>query len=323
MDGGASEMVAVRAHRGRPFSYVVLRRGVESTGASPPEFASVVAATGPAGRALRAFHLRPSVPRPVSGWSATGGRTALDGGPRRWGGRTGRLFLVPPTRDQLGNLVAFSWLDGSQRRMVAVGAWSPAADAVATLRAIVASLPRRRAGGDGVASTAPIAGTAMVRTPGWVMRLCRDEVRTGCPTRLPRPASPTSLVQVTPVGHGRRAGASVDVAWGGTTGRASADRPPQLVHLIVSDADRPPSGAPAAGVNPVTLLRGGYPRKPVVLGHPGWTRPAGTLSLGDCFGDHVCYRWRSAGRNHLVSIHAWSPLTQTLSVFAQVVRSIR
>jgi hypothetical protein len=98
-------------------------------------------------------------------------------------------------------------------------------------------------------------------------------------------------------------------------------RPPRLVHLIVSDGDRPASTAPVSRVDPAIFLRRRYPQHEIGLAHRHWTRSPATLSLGDCFNDHVCYRWTSRRRHHLVSIHAWSPLTQTLRVFARVVRS--
>jgi hypothetical protein len=271
--GGGYTLVVSRATRAHPFSYVVFTHGSDSRGAGPPAFGTVVAGTGPAGRAARRFGLSPAVRRPLSAWLAPG-RRALDAGPRRWGGLAGRLLLTRARGPgEFRDLVAFTWRDRDQRRVIAVGAWGPFPQAVAALRAIVADRARAPAVRE-LVPAAPAGGVRMVRTPRGVRLLCRQAALRACPAVLPRPGSPGTFVQT--------AAHSLDVAWGGATGRPGLDRPPRLVHLTVAD------GAAAR----------------------------------HCFGDHVCHRWTDRAGRHLVSLHAWTPRRQTRTVLAAVVRSI-
>jgi hypothetical protein len=183
-------------------SYVIVRDDANS---------ALVAATGPAGRAARAFALSPAVRRPVSAWWPPTGPAAFDAGPRRWGGLAGRLFLTRSRGPSaFRDLVAFSWRDGGQRRMIAIGTPAGYAQAVATLRAIVGERPRTTTAVRELVPAPPVAGVAMVRTPRWVRLLCRRHWARACPAALPRPGSSATLVQVAP--H------SLDVAWGGATG---------------------------------------------------------------------------------------------------------
>jgi hypothetical protein len=263
--------------RGRRLRYVVLEHGPGSMGAAPPVSTSIVVATGPARRTARALGLAPAVRRPVSAWSAPAGRTALDAGRRRWAGLDGRLLLTR-SRGPFPQLVAFTWRDGIQRRVIALGAWGPFPRAVAALQAIVGR--RRAAPGAGVRPSPPVAGIAMTATPRWLRLLCPRE----CPARLPRAGSGFTLVQVSPLRHGR----ALDVAWGGESGHPRLDRPPRLVHLTVADGR-----------------------------HAG--RPGMTLGGPGCFGNHLCSRRRGGP---LISLHAWRPLRQARAVFAAVLRSV-
>lgn len=214
---GVYTLVIVRARPAFPFGYVVLRHGADSLGA-------VVSATGPAGRAAHEFALSPAVRRPVSGWLTAPGRRAFDAGPRRWGGLAGRLFLTRSEgAGEFRDLVAFTWRDGRQQRVIAIGAWGPFAQAVATLRAIVGDRPRAAPAVPELVPAAPAGGIPMVATPRWVRLLCRRYEPRACPAVLPRPGRAFTLAQVAP--H------SLDVAWGAS----EHPRPPRLVHLTVGD----------------------------------------------------------------------------------------
>ncbi len=217
----AYTLVIVRARPAFPFSYVVLRDEADSR-------AAVVSGSGPAGRAAHAFALSPAVRRPVSAWLTAPGGRALDAGPRRWGGLAGRLYLTRSRGPgEFRDLVAFSWRDGSRQRVIALGAWGPFAQAVATLRTLVRDRPRAMPAVRELVPAAPAGGVAMVKTPRWLRLLCRQAEPRACPAVLPRPGSAFTLVQASP--H------SLDVAWGGASGHASRDRPPRLVHLTVAD----------------------------------------------------------------------------------------
>jgi hypothetical protein len=70
--------------------------------------------------------------------------TALLLGNVRWAARNGVLALAPPPRAE-GGLVAnhlmFTWRQGARLYAVTLHAWEPFTQTVATLRAVVASLP--------------------------------------------------------------------------------------------------------------------------------------------------------------------------------------
>jgi hypothetical protein len=216
--GGESILLITRASPRHPFSSAVLQ----------DPGGEVVSAAGPAARAARAFGLSPAVRRPVRAWLRPRGGRAFDAGPRRWNGLAGRLFLTRSGGPSwFRDLVAFTWRDGGQRRMIAIETTAGYARAVAALRAIVAERPRAAATVRELVPAPPVAGIAMVRTPRWVRLLCRGRWSRACPAVLPRPGAAGTLVQVAP--H------SLDVAWGGESGHAGLDRPPALVHLTVSD----------------------------------------------------------------------------------------
>src|SRR3954449_5490476 len=89
-----------RPEPGSPLGYVLLRRGVQAPGAGPPQAATLMEATGPS---LAAFGLSRAARRPVSAWLGATGAKALDGGPRRWGGLDGRLFLTGSASGDFGD----------------------------------------------------------------------------------------------------------------------------------------------------------------------------------------------------------------------------
>jgi hypothetical protein len=62
-----------------------------------------------------------------------------------WGGRRGSLALAPsyPLGGSQGNHVMFRWREDSETYVVGMHAWEPFSEAYATLRRVVASLPRR------------------------------------------------------------------------------------------------------------------------------------------------------------------------------------
>jgi len=61
-----------------------------------------------------------------------------------WGGRAGTVALAPPypTGGSQGNHVVFRWRTGRTTYLVGMHAWEPFAEAYATLRRVVSSLPR-------------------------------------------------------------------------------------------------------------------------------------------------------------------------------------
>jgi hypothetical protein len=61
--------------------------------------------------------------------------------------------------------------------------------------------------------------------------------------------------------------------------------------------------------------------RPIPLGQRDWTLLPGRLVFGDCFGNHLCYRWRENGHGYQIDVHAWEPVTQTAHVLRAIVAS--
>jgi hypothetical protein len=69
--------------------------------------------------------------------------------------------------------------------------------------------------------------------------------------------------------------------------------------------------------------REGEAAAPVVrLESSNWRGNSGSLVLGDCFGNHLCYRWRQGDAILQVDVHGWEPFTETVATLRQIVQSI-
>jgi hypothetical protein len=115
----------------------------------PPRMAHLVIAGGEVERSAPVFDLagRPRV-RLRNGLVRLQRVRSFSFGRVRWSGLRGDLFLAPsyPRGGMLGNHLVFRW-GGDRRYIVSLHAWEPLTEAVATLKAIVASTPaasRRR-----------------------------------------------------------------------------------------------------------------------------------------------------------------------------------
>jgi hypothetical protein len=80
---------------------------------------------------------------PRDGLMRTKRRAGLDLGSVRWSGRSGRLILAPPfpLGGIDGNHVIFRWRQDEMDYRLSLHAWEPFTESVATLRAIIGSLP--------------------------------------------------------------------------------------------------------------------------------------------------------------------------------------
>jgi hypothetical protein len=120
----------------------------------PPRFAHIVIEAGDLRHAYQTFAY-PQSGRPVrvvAGLLRSSPRMraarehiphALFIGEFRWGGRTGTVTLAPPDRyvdSLIAGHFAFRWTQGDRDYVVSLHAWEPAPEALATLRAVVASL---------------------------------------------------------------------------------------------------------------------------------------------------------------------------------------
>ena len=114
---------------------------------------------------------------------------------------------------------------------------------------------------------------------------------------------------------------------------ARRTRPPQYVHIIIyaargSLASRFPFTWPDG---PARRLRDSLLRpkrtRPILLGSRDWSDDHGTLVLapplifGGENGDHLVFRWKRGGVDHMVSMHSWAPLRQAVATLKAVVVS--
>jgi hypothetical protein len=60
---------------------------------------------------------------------------------------------------------------------------------------------------------------------------------------------------------------------------------------------------------------------PVPLGRRTWGGHHGLLVLGDCFGNHLCFRWRAAAAAYHIDLHGWEPFPETVSAPRRIVSS--
>jgi hypothetical protein len=227
---------------------------------------------------------------------------------------------------ELSDLVIFRWRDADGSHAVGVNVWEPLLDSVATLRAIVSTLvsqprrplPRRLATVDGV---------RMTTTPPWLDELCRTPplLRRACPRRLPSVGPQGAYVEVVPTPSNRHKPTSlfVSVSWGGEYPEPRLNRPPRFVHLELTAGHVVSSrrvGSPVP-LGRLTVPGGYIATHPISLGQRDWTANPGRLVFGDCFGNHLCYRWRQNGREYQIDLHAWDPVTETTHVLRAIVSS--
>jgi hypothetical protein len=251
-------------------------------------------------------------------------------GPQTWSHIRGELSLTPSSYYDLGelsDLVVFRWRDTAGAHAVGLNVWEPLIDAVATLRAIVSTLapqsvdrlPRR---------VAVVDGVPMTRTPLWLSELCRTPPMLGvaCPGRVPAVGFPGAFVDVVPTPTSERPklrSLLVSVGWGGEYPNPRQNRPPQFVHLelTVGHVASAKRYAPPLPIGRLSVPRGYNVTRPISLGQRTWTANPGELVFGDCFGNHLCYRWRENGRGYQIDLHAWEPVTQTAHVLRAIVAS--
>ena len=251
-------------------------------------------------------------------------------GPRTWSGIRGELSLTPSVyaaQGELTDLVVFRWRDAAGDHAVGVNVWEPLTDSVATLRAIISTLapqpgPQERR------TVAFVDGVPMTTTPLWLRELCRSPpmLRVACPSRVPAAGSPGAYVDVVPTPPSERPklrSLLVSVSWGGEYPNPRRNRPPQFVHLEltaghVASAKR---YAPPVPISRLTVPRGYTATRPISLGERDWTANPGKLVFGDCFGNHLCYRWSHGNRDYQIDLHAWEPVTQTVRVLRAIVIS--
>jgi hypothetical protein len=251
-------------------------------------------------------------------------------GPRMWSGIQGELSLTPTSYYELGelsDLVVFRWRDAAGDHALGLNVWEPLIESVATLRAIVSTLAPQPAGLE-PRTVAVVDGVPMTTTPRWLSDLCRTPpmLRIACPSRVPAVGLQGAYVDVVPTPpseHPKLRSLLVSVGWGGEYPNPRRNRPPRFVHLELTAGHVVSSRrySPPVPISRLTVPQGYTVTRPISIGERDWTASPGKLVFGDCFANHLCYRWRQGERGYQIDLHAWEPVTQTAHVLRAIVAS--
>jgi hypothetical protein len=248
-------------------------------------------------------------------------------GRRSWSGLHGELSLTPTSyaaEGELSDLLVFRWRDRTGDHAVGVNVWEPLPQTVGTLRAIISTLAPVDSGKES-RSVAAVDGVAMRTTPSWLRLLCADEptLRPACPARIPAATGTGAYVDVLPTPPTRKPrllSLLVSIQAGSVRTRAATQAP---FHLEITSG-WVPSGKPYADRTAISQLRvpkGFEVTRPIPLGERDWTTRQGALVFGDCYGNHLCYRWRQNQRGYQIDLHAWDPVAETADVLRAIVVS--
>lgn len=111
------------------------------------------------------------------------------------------------------------------------------------------------------------------------------------------------------------------------------NRPPRMAHLLVVGGHVERSAAGVFDNLRRAALRDGLMRRKrtrsLDLGARRWAGRSGRLLLapefpnGGMHGNHLIFRWRDGGREYVLSLHGWEPLTEAAATLEAVVSSAR
>jgi len=270
---------------------------------------------------------------PQNGQADAPRRHALFLGRMRWGGISGQLLLAPSGGSAAlvyFHYLVFRWREAGRETAIGLHAWEPFRETVQTLHAMVDRLQSVPPSPIAMPQAPDSYPVAMTSPPEWLMLACRSlQTRAICPTRIP--AGPTNYISVLfeprwRSSHGR-SDDLLSVEWGAPRPDPARNRPPAFAHLELSAGDLELAGhvdaGPVAARDGMMAGREGEAASPVVrLESSNWRGRDGRLVLGDCFGNHLCYRWREGHSILQVDIHGWEPFTETVATLQQVVQSI-
>jgi hypothetical protein len=331
-----------RATRRYPLNLFQLEAGGEYFGNQrrnrPPLYVGLFLATGNLDRTLPALFPPPGT-RPASvrdGLAEVARTKGLPFGRRRWAGLDGELSLAPSHgRIPLVyfNYLLFRWHDRTGNHVVGLHKWEPFHETVRTLHALVNRLAPAAAAPLASPASPPGRGAiAMTRMPRWLLTACRSlRTRPICPRRIP--AADPRLIDLyyEPRWRSGRSSAQQDligVTWGAPyENRPTRNTPPRFLHLELAagavPVDRHFDHRPVRVRDGLMRSRGyeGAP-PPLPLGGRDWNGRRGELVLGDCFGNHVCFRWRERSRSYQIDLHGWEPFTQTVKSLRAVLLSL-
>jgi hypothetical protein len=247
-------------------------------------------------------------------------------GRRTWFGARGSLILTA-TRD-----LAFRWREASVGYEMALHVWAPFRETAPTLRVLLGrTLAAAQPKPPARPHTALVKGLRWIETPAWIADACASvpRLRGACPRSIPFAAS--GLVEATTLQDFAICGDTaredlLSVQWSGEDpSHPRRNRPPSFLHLEVvarSGCLRQRFGT--APVRPrVGMMRGReyVGSGPVPLGHRTWGRHRGVLVLGDCYGNHLCFRWRDGRMAYQIDLHGWEPFPETVAALRRIVSS--
>jgi hypothetical protein len=332
-----STLSFVKASPREPINILAFESGGERSGNQrlnrPPHYVAVALMSGTLDRALPTiFRKLRGPPAGIhDGLANSVQRRALLIGRRRWGDISGGLELGPSTgRIPLTyfHYLWFRWGTGHDQTAIGLHVWEPFTEVVGTLHALVdrlAPAPPRPLSLP--PDSRPLTSPAMTRSPPWLRDACRAlRTRPICPAEIPV-AQPQVDLFYEP--HWKPEQDYLSVSWGTPHGIAfTENHPPQFLHIDLTAGDVPIDRRfahetlhPRDGLMRLTG-QGEAGGAAIPLGHPQWAGVPGTLVLGDCFSNHLCYRWSAGASTYQVDIHGWEPFTQTVSALRRTVESI-
>jgi hypothetical protein len=332
---GRLTMSIVLASRLDPINILDLEAGSESVGDQrrnrPPRLVGVLLASGKLRQALPGLlPRRGAVPGRIhDGLANAARRKPLSLGRRTWAGRVGELGLAPSRgRYPLAyfRYLFFQWHDSNGAHALGLRVWEPFTESVRTLHRLADGLaPQPAMSFAHPTRPAQQTGVAMARTPGWLLAACRAlRTRPICPAQIPAARANSVDVFFEPniLGPGGRQD-WISAEWGTPHGDTAENRPPRFVHLDLKAGALP---LHKRFQHPPVPVRDGLFRirstGPIPLGPVSWAGRNGELILGDCFGNHLCFRWGQLGVGYQIDLHGWEPFTQAVAALEAVIASL-
>jgi hypothetical protein len=317
-----------------------LQSGVERGGFNervhrPPVYSNVVALGGAFMRLDRRAFPAESAPvaRIRDGMANGDRRRPVRLGSRSWGGHRGELSLTPSiyaADGPLTDVTLFRWHDATGDHAVGVNVWEPITRSVQTLHAIVDRLAAVSPPPPRPARIGAAHGMPVVRAPLWVADLCDASrvARPACPRVVPMAGVDGADVSIQPLPpwprQGRVKTSWMSITWSGPGVHVARDvHPPAFGHFEVTAGHVRHSAHDTRRI-PLARIKiptGYITTHPIALGRRRWTAHAGKLIFGDCFANHLCYRWPGPAGTYQVDLHAWYPLVQTVAVLHAMVAS--
>lgn len=170
----------------------------------------------------------------------------------------------------------------------------------------------------------------LMRLPESHLQKCRSfpAVAPVCPEEIPVVETDAGRAQAFRSGKGHFVFFS---EWGAPyPGLSPKNAPPRFIHLVIHAGDLS-SAFPFEWPERTNGLPDPIPKKrrpPLLLENVTWSGIQGQLLLAPPFpmggldGDHVIFRWSEDDRDYALSLHAWTPVAETLDALKEIVSTI-